>query len=467
MKSVSGRTVSEYFGVLPSKLQALGVYNSPVDCDAEFFIDPRLLAKCAVPEFEGATKRAYEDFATTIGLVARSSRHKKLREAALERLEFKEVPGVMLGTSETCHRGRGVAGKLASNLFETMNEFIEAGLQDESLLGVMVVVQDGFGPDRISDMLVRINLDAITKYSARIFKELEISGEEVPVSDGLRLPMSPCGKHPVLLVPRNILRPIDGADAYRAWFGDNDTLRRFFSREIQAQYEKYQSPSKSDYRQVFLKHPEKFGELGDTFRNAKPDAYDFAKDPKGLQVTDKALEVAISTQLPIRLANPTTPIVFKEAVIQICEHFRQEAERSTILRDPLGNSLPEKSVQGIFRAVASSFARQLGIDLNAEPNNGRGPVDFKLSLGSELRSLVEVKLASNGDVVKGYSKQLKVYREQEPNSSAVYLVVGYEKDSSVRDRLRELAATEKSGAAPHVVFVDASVKPSASKVNRT
>jgi hypothetical protein len=37
-------------------------------------------------------------------------------------------------------------------------------------------------------------------------------------------------------------------------------------------------------------------------------------------------------------------------------------------------------------------------DVNREVNNGRGPVDFKVSFGADDKSLIEVKLASNSSL---------------------------------------------------------------------
>ena len=50
----------------------------------------------------------------------------------------------------------------------------------------------------------------------------------------------------------------------------------------------------------------------------------------------------------------------------------------------------EKDVQLAFGLVWSS-----AFDVNREVNNGRGPVDFKVSLGAGDKSLIEFKLASN------------------------------------------------------------------------
>src|SRR5207237_5261315 len=49
-------------------------------------------------------------------------------------------------------------------------------------------------------------------------------------------------------------------------------------------------------------------------------------------------------------------------------------------------------------------------DVNREPNNGRGPVDFKVSKGSVDKSLIEFKLASNTSLKRNLEKQVPIYQ---------------------------------------------------------
>jgi hypothetical protein len=51
-------------------------------------------------------------------------------------------------------------------------------------------------------------------------------------------------------------------------------------------------------------------------------------------------------------------------------------------------------------------------DVNREPNNGRGPVDFKVSYGSGDKSLIEFKLASNSSLKRNLEKQVEIYKRR-------------------------------------------------------
>ncbi|TON37876.1 hypothetical protein CGH57_24740, partial [Vibrio parahaemolyticus] len=48
-------------------------------------------------------------------------------------------------------------------------------------------------------------------------------------------------------------------------------------------------------------------------------------------------------------------------------------------------------------------------DVNAEVNNGRGPVDYKISRGNRDKTLVEFKLASNSKLKQNLKNQVQVY----------------------------------------------------------
>lgn len=65
----------------------------------------------------------------------------------------------------------------------------------------------------------------------------------------------------------------------------------------------------------------------------------------------------------------------------------------------------EKDLQLLFKLTwfATIF------DVNSEVNNGRGPVDFKISKGDLDKTLVEFKLASNSKLKQNIANQVKVY----------------------------------------------------------
>ena len=100
--------------------------------------------------------------------------------------------------------------------------------------------------------------------------------------------------------------------------------------------------------------------------------------------------------------------------------------------------------------------------MNREVNNGRGPVDYKISKGSKDKTVVEFKLASNSHLKRNLLKQVEIYEKANDtnNSIKVILFFNQEEEMRVHRILKEIGMTgDKS-----IVLIDAGWdnKPSAS-----
>jgi len=76
-------------------------------------------------------------------------------------------------------------------------------------------------------------------------------------------------------------------------------------------------------------------------------------------------------------------------------------------------------------------------DVNAEVNNGRGPVDYKISRGSKDSTLVEFKLASNSKLKQNLAKQVEVYKAANQTKKSIKVIL-YFTDSELGKILRTL-----------------------------
>ena len=61
-------------------------------------------------------------------------------------------------------------------------------------------------------------------------------------------------------------------------------------------------------------------------------------------------------------------------------------------------------------------------DVSREVNDGRGPVDFKISKGSLDKTLVEFKLAKNTQLKKNLEKQVEIYKKASDTKKALKVV---------------------------------------------
>ena len=107
------------------------------------------------------------------------------------------------------------------------------------------------------------------------------------------------------------------------------------------------------------------------------------------------------------------------------------------------------------------FADQ-GFDVNREVNNGRGPVDYKVSKGSTDKTLVEFKLASNSKLKQNLKHQVGVYEAANNTAKSIKVIMYFSDTEFLRTQgiLRDLEILGR----PDIVLIDASMKESASNV---
>lgn len=102
-------------------------------------------------------------------------------------------------------------------------------------------------------------------------------------------------------------------------------------------------------------------------------------------------------------------------------------------------------------------------DVNREVNNGRGPVDFKISRGSKDSTLVEFKLAKNSRLRDNLQKQVEIYQRASNSAKAIKVILYF--TQSERDRAVKILEELKLTTYKDIVLINArnDDKPSASK----
>jgi hypothetical protein len=120
----------------------------------------------------------------------------------------------------------------------------------------------------------------------------------------------------------------------------------------------------------------------------------------------------------------------------------------------------EVDLQLIYRLTW--FATPYEVD--SEVNNGRGPVDYKISLGSADKSLVEFKLANNAKLEQNLEKQVEVYKKANSTDKAIKVIIYFSK--SQLDRVTAILKRLDLDKDESIVLIDArrDNKVSASKV---
>ena len=88
----------------------------------------------------------------------------------------------------------------------------------------------------------------------------------------------------------------------------------------------------------------------------------------------------------------------------------------------------EKGLQILYRLVWYGTPS----DVSAEANDGRGPVDFKISRGRYGKTLIEMKLAKNKKLQQNLKKQVEIYRETSDAEFAIKCIVFFTPEEQQR-----------------------------------
>lgn len=467
---------SASFGIEPAALASAGVLDPVLNVDTRLFIDPLLLSKSAIPEISGgahARFRAY--FAEVVRLLKadRGRRGPAWREAG-RRLTFPEVRATCLGYGAATIRGSAFGPAQTAKLLATAEEIVALGVDDPDMFVLIPLLEEGIGPDLISDLTANVIQEDLASLTSRIAIDLAIPTETFEVGESsFALPRNPCEslRTPVLLVARDVLRELPVASDWSEVAditAHNQALRTKVSRLIGNIWSARTRKDKRKLRQAALASRENIQTLLDSLHSAKVSAYDISSDPHGL-LTWRLVREQVVRDFPLSL---TAPAVLDDAgaiaiVEAIVAQFRQLVEQQGLWRLMWhrGRHHGEKVAQMIFFAIADAYCRANGLPMTPEAETGNGPVDFKFGVRYDRSILVEVKLSSNPSVVRGYTKQLEAYKAGALARDATYLVIDVGGMGRKWERLRQVQlSAEAAGENPsRLEYVDARRRKPASK----
>jgi hypothetical protein len=158
-------------------LKKYGVYNGYVNIDSELYINPKLLIDCNIPEFENSYNKINDYFESIIIQLKKcksTSANDLMWRLALKMFCFQEPNGVALGNSNLSINGNGLNGKTASDALIKLKEMIDNNIDDPQIFGMLAIVQDNIGVDRISDMISNIIYEDLLTYTENVLKKLNI-----------------------------------------------------------------------------------------------------------------------------------------------------------------------------------------------------------------------------------------------------------------------------------------------------
>lgn len=457
-------SITQYLGLDKSAFDATGALDAILDVDTRLFIDPSLLRSTSAPELGASANRVEERFVNILRLLAQSRETGDVWERRAEQaMHFPEVKGICIGYSSRGTAGSGIGPALRRKLLNDAREIVQVGVHDPEMFDLAGLFEDGIGPDRISDMVAGIIQIDLILYTKRVFRDLGVSTEDD------KLVINPYNNHPIILVPRDVLRDLPLAldwSEIALVSSHNENLRREVNELVGSTWRKAATASKRDVFHVFLKYPDVLRDLIDQYRKRDRLQYDFADDRAGQVIWHPASREA-AAKYPLPLSIPEKPSIddISAVVNAVCEKFREMVEDHgwwKLLYDKSGHAKHEEAAQLLFFGLANAYCEANDLAISPESDGGRGPVDFKFAAGYELSVIVEVKLSRNKALKQGFTKQLPTYMRAERSLRGVYLVVDNGASARTMQSFTKLVSDSRSSNLS-VRYVDGKPRPSASK----
>ncbi|GMK46897.1 hypothetical protein PghCCS26_40260 [Paenibacillus glycanilyticus] len=221
----------------------------------------------------------------------------------------------------------------------------------------------------------------------------------------------------------------------------------------------------SDYYRLFKASQQSF----ESFNMHLDDYIDLMpEDIKEEFLAIKMQHVESSVQVNERVINGIDDLLFH--VDKILEYFAHSISMKNaykLLWNDNKSPKKESSIQILLNNISGIYCRNNNIDLIPEAETGRGPVDLKFSYGDKLKVIIEVKLASNNNLLHGVEHQIVQYMLSERVEFAYFIVVFlHDKDLNKIDLVIEAIKKVEENHELHIkpIFIDARYnKPSASR----
>jgi hypothetical protein len=479
---------SDFFKVRKAVLNRYGAFNISLLSDLPLFVDPFLLFNSRKPKYRARHDRIIEYLRFLKGKSESGHLDPHLLDAWYT---FSEISQNWLGFAGSGNQGRGLgrgfAAALNENLGNIFGSFGKETVTKGSHLEKLCLIREGVGRDCISDFTNNLILEFLLEYT-QAFAVKHIAPQlrhkftvprvrfnydtETWESASFDLPRH--GNTYVLLTPRDLLTKDD------TWINKTDLIDDFASipnaipnTQLRAQINNYfkkalpREPKRADERKAAFETVQHFPELIDFYIKLKEDTGDRA-------VSNSAAVVELSQRLYERQFGQLPELLrTKTAFYSLGKDTYKDAyKRVQFLKDVIEN----KGGHRIFYFDGEALEREEDLhilyrltwyatesDVTREANDGRGPVDFKVSRGSKDKTLVEFKLAKNSQLEKNLKHQAEIYQKASDADRAIKVIIYF----TAREKKRVEGILKKLKLDGHkgVVLIDARKdnKPSGSK----
>jgi hypothetical protein len=477
---------TDFFEVSPSTLESYGAFNVSLINDLPLFTDPFLLFDSEEQRYNNL----HEDIVRYVKFLRDVSIDSSISKGLLDHwFRFPEVSQNWLGFSRSGNRGSGLGAEFASALHRNLHRvFTNFGLETitrGSHLEKLCLVGGGVGRDHLSDFTTNLIKQFLLEYTETFARQhIREEFRRIFAVDKVRFDYSnrrwQRGQYElphfsgdyVLLTPKEILTKDN------AWINRGDLLNNFEEicnsvpdDQLRAQINDYflrrlaEEPTEEERRDAAAATAEQFPAVLDYYIKEKEDTGDEAHKVSSLKVRETEIQFGDNVRTLV-----DSKLIGTE-FYELGNSFDESLRRVDFLRDVIENKdgwrlfyvdgkplKREADLQIMYRLCwfATSY------DINREPNNGRGPVDFKVSKGSTDKSLIEFKLASNSKLKQNLKHQVEIYEVANDTKKSIKAILYF--TESELDRVQQILIDLKLSDRSEIVLIDASAKQSASNV---
>ncbi len=442
-------------------------------------MDPLLFSASAHPEISIDGNKLYEDFLKRVIKLLQASRIEgdQAWRAAKKLVHFPEIPGTCLGYGSANIRGSGFGDHLSTQILHTAKEILAFGIEDPAIFPLLALIEEGIGADRISDMATNIILGALVKFNKRILQELNIPTAVFNIN-GIEADFiaNPFQKKPtpIILLPSDILRELPIAKSWKEISSaayKNKRLRDRVNEHIGKiwEFSIKSKEEKKEFKKLLLSGKESLLSIIDSIDAVPKTHYDVLSDPSRIIMwPDIGNKIAGDNPIyfeKIKEQNIESLYKVVDELVSTFKHLVENCGLNKELYKDNHSPFNEKTAQNIFYSTCYHWCKNSGVDINPEANAGNGPVDFKFSVGCDAIVLVELKLSTNRNIVRGYETQLEIYKTAEHAKKAIYLIIDVNGKGNYMDTLISIKNKRSRNGLPvsDIEYIDATLKPSPSK----
>lgn len=480
---------SDFFEVSPGAVERYGAFNVSLVADLPLFVDPFLLFNSRKRKY----RQLHDGMIAYLRFLRDKSADQNLAPSLIKAWYlFPEVKENWLGFSFSGNVGHGLgrifAGALHTNLGRLLSTFGQETVTKGSHLEKLCLIQPGVGKDNISDFTNNLIKGFLLEYTQtfalrrikpnfrRVFGVPKVSfNYQTETWEPGRFEL-PCfnGSY-VLLTPRDILTRDD------TWINRTDLVDRFLDipqavpdAVLRAQINNYfrkvlpRKPSRKDERAAAAQTLLQFPALVDYYIKYKEEHGDQA-------VSASEQKVLFSHQLYIDQFRQIAELLSRKTAFYTLpgNTYSEARQRVIFFKDVIEN----KGGHRLFYVKGKPIEREEDahilyrmtwyastVDVTREANDGRGPVDFKVSQGSADKTLVEFKLAKNSQLASNLQRQAEIYEKASDATQPTIKVIIYFSVSE-KKRVERILQKLKLSGNPNIILVDArrDNKPSGSK----